>query len=346
MLAIFGKDIKNNICSLITFCDGQKPQVLSAIQGLDGTPLPFDTYFEFNNSALFSSNAEDEQSQKFYWNIGMRSCERFFNHLKQLEPVNLGLTCKLLSLRSDHDDLTHLIQREVNTYETSVCVLEEQMELFKKSKREISFNKDFEFKDNEEQFYREDIKGQGIHTTTCLKCNFTCHENCPYAIDSMKDKCIVMDTSGNCKSCPGKCHWQSHSNVPYIIKTMTNSVNKTNFEMQLRYKAANKSKNSQKYNIERKFEEQKAVENYIQQKITQLKTYTIEIKEIGLRPQPLNSAEYIQLIIECEKCEKRSGFNKRIEKLQQYMKRAELEKTFCKLKQRCYNLKQMLQDLL
>lgn len=344
VLALFGKDMKNNICSLITFCDGQKPQVLSAIKALDGTPLPFDTYFEFNNSALFSSNAADEQNQKFYWNIGMKSCERFFNHIKQLEPVNLDLTCKLLSIRFNHDNLVNLIQTEVNKYEMSVCVLEEQMELFKKNKREISLNTDYKVIDNMEQFHREDIAGKGIHTTTCLKCNFTCHENCPHAIDSMKYKCIVMDDSGNCKSCPGKCGWQSHSNVPYILKRISQSVNKTNLEMESRYQVANERKRLQKHSIEQKFAEQKYFENSIQEKTTQLKTYAIKIKEISLRAQPLNNVEYIQLIIECEKCEKRSGFSKRIEKLQQCIKRADLEKTFCQLKQRCYKLLQMFQE--
>lgn len=344
VLAIFGKDMKNNICSLITFCDGQTPQVLSAIHALERTPLPFEKYFEFNNSALFSSNIVDDQSlSQFYWNMGLRTCEQFFEYLKKMKPTDLRLTNDLLEIRSLHNDLSLFIQKRVIEYATSVCLLEEQMQQFQHINRENSFNNDFEVKENKDVIHKEDINGKGIHTTTCLNCNITCHENCPYAIDSLKYKCIVMDNSGNCKLCPGKCSWQSHSNVPYIIKRISKSVHITNQEMKSRYRITNENKRLLLLKIKQTITDQTSLENFISDKITLLKTNNAKIKEIGLRPQTFSSVEYIQMIIESEKSEKRRGFNHRIEKLQQYMKRADIENTFCKLKDRCHKVRQMLQ---
>jgi hypothetical protein len=52
ILSLFGNDIKDNICTLITFADGQTPPVLAGLQALEHKSLPYDLYFTFNNSAL------------------------------------------------------------------------------------------------------------------------------------------------------------------------------------------------------------------------------------------------------------------------------------------------------
>ncbi|VDI43312.1 Hypothetical predicted protein [Mytilus galloprovincialis] len=91
ILALFGNDIKNNICTLVTFVDGQKPPVLAALEALDGKPLPSDTYFPFNNSALFVDNSTDQQGtlSHFFWKMGMKSCSDFFSSLCGLQTRSL-----------------------------------------------------------------------------------------------------------------------------------------------------------------------------------------------------------------------------------------------------------------
>ena len=50
ILSIFGKDIAQNIFMLLTFADGQKPQVLS---GLKEANMEYQDFYKFNNSALY-----------------------------------------------------------------------------------------------------------------------------------------------------------------------------------------------------------------------------------------------------------------------------------------------------
>lgn len=45
----------------------------------------------------------------------------------------------------------------------------------------------------------------GIHTKTCLICNFTCHKNCAFANDEEKKSCCAMDYSGYYTVCLRKC---------------------------------------------------------------------------------------------------------------------------------------------
>ena len=58
VLSLFGHDLTDNIFMLLTFADGQKPQVLSGIQEAQ---LPYISCFKFNNSALYAKkDASDD----------------------------------------------------------------------------------------------------------------------------------------------------------------------------------------------------------------------------------------------------------------------------------------------
>jgi hypothetical protein len=49
ILSLFGNDIKDNICTLITFADGQKPPVLAGLEALEHKSLPYKLYFTLLN---------------------------------------------------------------------------------------------------------------------------------------------------------------------------------------------------------------------------------------------------------------------------------------------------------
>ena len=92
ILAIFGKDIEENIFPLVTFCDAQKPKVLGSLKN----EIPFKKHFKFNNSALFlnhiesswrRSNDDDTDSDDdgnqdgfdlMFWNMCINSYAKFF----------------------------------------------------------------------------------------------------------------------------------------------------------------------------------------------------------------------------------------------------------------------------
>lgn len=55
----------------------------------------------------------------------------------------------------------------------------------------------------------------GTYNTICLKCSYTCHEDCIWADNEDKAKCYSMDSSGYCTACTFNCHWDAHKNLPY-----------------------------------------------------------------------------------------------------------------------------------
>lgn len=60
ILSMFDKDIESNMFLLITFVDGKTPPVLDV---LTKAKVPFNSYFKFNNSALFESVTEQSRFQ-------------------------------------------------------------------------------------------------------------------------------------------------------------------------------------------------------------------------------------------------------------------------------------------
>lgn len=336
-MALFGNDIKNNICTLITFADGQKPPVLSALEALDDKPLPYEMFFPFNNSALFTDNSADKQGSlsPFFWDMGMKSCDDFFKSLLNLQTRSLLLTSEVLTKRHKLENTILNLQEEIDLCLSKLNLLEQEVNIFTKYNVEIQANENFEYEVDESKMEKIDISGQGIHTTTCLTCNYTCHKNCAYANDDDKKGCCSMGEDGFCTECPKNCNWQQHANVPHIFKWYTEKVKKTYAEMKDKYQQANHKKMSQKDVLKEMDEEIKILETGIQLKIDEITKYGNRLKEIALRPDPLSTVQYIELMIESEMREKKSGFNKRVEILHGFKKRADIGKT-------CQNLEHQL----
>jgi hypothetical protein len=89
IMSLFGQDIENNICMLVTFADGKRPPVLSALRA---AKLPHEQYFPFNNSGLFAENTGDNVScfSPMFWEMGCKSFQMFFNKLTKMKQKVLG----------------------------------------------------------------------------------------------------------------------------------------------------------------------------------------------------------------------------------------------------------------
>ena len=62
ILEMFGVNVKGNFLTLVTFCDGQKPPVIEAVQ----EEIPCSVYFKFNNSALYTHASDDDMLTKCF----------------------------------------------------------------------------------------------------------------------------------------------------------------------------------------------------------------------------------------------------------------------------------------
>ncbi|XP_054876571.1 uncharacterized protein LOC129351647, partial [Poeciliopsis prolifica] len=337
ILSIFGKDIAENIRILVTFADSQKPPVLEAIKasgvpspkGEDGLPV----HFKFNNSALFADNKssaaetqsddDDGNFDQMFWNMGTKSMKRFFAALNQIETKSLTLTNEVLRERQQLEVSVENLQHQVKLGLAKLEEIREIREKIKEHEAEISRNEKFKFEVTVKKPIQFDISGSGNYITNCQQCHFTCHYPCPIPNDADKRKSWAMDRNGYCTQCPGKCYWNVHFNQKYrwdykdVIEKRTVADLKANYE-----KAT-----GQKMTVEglmRKLQAEYDMQKEVNKLIDKSAKCLNRLKEIALKPNPLTTSEYIDLLIEGEKQEAKPGWKQRIQSLMEMKQKAEV----------------------
>ena len=340
VLAIFGNDIKENIFVLITFADGQRPPVLDAIKEAG---IPHQGTFIFNNSALFV-DPDNTPNGRIFWKMGKQGFKDFFKTLDNVNTRSLTLTKEVLQTRKRLESRISHIQRQIIRGTEEQQKMREEELVLKQHERDIADNKNFEYTVKEVQVVKVDLP-IGLHTTTCLNCNFTCHENCIYADDDQKMLCQAME-NGICGECEGKdigeiikcgctqnnycriceqhCIWSAHKNQPYLIKIQEIYVCKTYDEMKKKYESAKDEKGKAIDILEKIKEHYDAVMEKNKNLVTEVKHHINRLKEIALKPNTLSELDYINILIENENDGKKEGYKERIDILEQLRGKAEL----------------------
>ena len=220
ILAIFGKDVSQNIFMMLTFADGQRPPVLEAIKKAE---IPSKVSFKFNNSALYADNSTDHESSDFnfdemFWKMGVGSFKKFFVEFPKYPSVSLRLTKEVLQereqLQISLEGLNDQIQIGLNRIEE----MRQEEIVLQQHEAKIKANKDFTYQVKLVKPSYISLEGTGQHTTTCVTCNMTCHKSCAIPLDCNKSCCWAMNEFGNCRICPRQCNWSAHRNHPYLIE--------------------------------------------------------------------------------------------------------------------------------
>ena len=323
VLAIFGAVIKENIFVLITFADGQPPPVLDAIAEAD---IPHKDIFTFNNSALFVDPSISSNGRLF-WKMGKKGFEDFFRCLDAVTTRSLHLTKEVLQIQKQLEHHITRIQKEImQGTEKQLNMREER--ILKQHERDIADNRDFKYKVKEVKVIKVDLP-IGVHTTTCLKCNFTCHENCLYADDEHKMLCWAMEsnfclscmlkpeiertrckcsTNNHCRICENHCKWDVHKNQSYLIRAQKVIAEKTYEEMKKKYASA-KDEKGKAINIIQKIKERyDDIMKTNKRLVAQVKININQLKKIALKPNPMSELDYINILIENENEGRKEGY--------------------------------------
>ncbi|KAG2463132.1 STXA protein, partial [Polypterus senegalus] len=330
ILSIFGKDKANNILVLITFADGQRPPVLDAIKD-SNIPFPRDDkgsplFFKFNNSALFANNDETDSSDclmfdKMFWDMGAKSMESFFKTLEKMDDKSLALTKEVLKERKHLETLVEGLRPQISTALSKREEIRQTHDILNKHITDIESNKDFEYEVDVTETIRESIAGTGKFITNCQKCNFTCHYPCGLPNDEDKIRCSAMK-DGVCTVCPGKCAWNIHSNQQHRFNYKTKKVKKTYDELKKKYEQAQGELMTTEQLCDRLQHELDDMTNLIYKLITDSHESIKRLDEISLRPNPLSSPEYIELLIQSEELEAKPGWMERVKSLQEVKEKA------------------------
>ena len=324
ILSIFGKDVIKNIFTLVTFADGQLPPVMEAIKK---AKIPSQKYYKFNNSALFAENTEETEDSfdAMFWKMGFRSFENFFAEFEKSESVSLQLTQEVLQERETLQTLIEGLNPQITMGLSKIEEMRQEELVLQTREKEIETNKEFTYEVEISKPRKVDISGQGIYTTTCLRCNFTCHPNCAFSNDDDKYQCSAMDKSSHhCAVCTGRCKWDEHKNLPYLIEYDTVKEIRTSENLKKKYENAKKGKSKVEGMIERLDGILQDVHSKVMAMICRAQQCLRRLDEIALKPNPLTQVEYLELLIESEKQEAKPGWRQRVQYLEEAKRHAEV----------------------
>ena len=318
ILAIFGKDIGKNVFMMMTFADGQNPPVLEAVKA---SKISYEEDFKFNNSALYSEGKQD-QINALFWEMEIKSLQKFFIKLGKMPAISLQLTRQVLDEREHLEVIMKRLDDQIQNGLEKIEELRQIKVIVKDHEADIERNKEFEIPTTVHEPHKVELQ-DGEHTTNCLKCNFTCHFPCMIPNTEHKRGCAAMK-NGYCTICTGKCYWSQHVNDRYRIEWRKRTVTRTAADLKKRYHDAKSGKSKYesivgglKRELERKGEE-------VYENIKQARQCVMRLEVIALKPNPLTEVEYIELMIESEKQQKRPGFSERIASLTKVKKQAQL----------------------
>ena len=315
---LFGDDVKENFIAMLTFCDGGNSLVINTLKNKESIyskiipHVKNPWYYKFNNSAFFSLKRKEKFTEMF-WDLGKESFINFISRLKELPKKSLSQSIEVGKERQKLEGLIIMLQQKLKLCLNNVEQCKLEYKIINDLNKDIKDSQNYKVDIIVPKIEKEQLK-PGIHTTACLQCNRTCHDNCNIKQDEYKYNCWAMDkNSKKCRFCPNKCIWKMHTNVPYIIKYY--SVKETITLEELK----NKYDNSKSKKLDR----EKILEK-INDKIFSLNAECLEtqeeikrainrIKEIALMKDMITDEEHINSLIESEKQEHTEGYKERIQ---------------------------------
>jgi GTP-binding protein EngB required for normal cell division len=309
VLGLFGKDIVNNIFVLFTFCGASQPKC--ALKALSAAKIHYSEYFTINNEPF----RQVSSGNIHLWRTSMKQLECFFDIIQQTKTVSLDLTKRVLDRREQLENvmvtLSPVIDAKLNSLQ-NIKLIEKEVN---NHKDQIEFSRDFSVEIEEPQIVRIDLP-KGRNTTTCTKCNFTCHQNCVFSNNNDKKNCCAMSSSGKCTVCPKNCHWTHHANLPWLYQYSSQKkiITQEALEEQFVNASSKKSKCEQIIiGLKAKHEEAKSS---IRFKMEVVLRCLNELEQDALRPNILNQSEYINNLIISEETEQKHGWVDRVRALE------------------------------
>lgn len=319
ILSIFGKDVSENIFMMLTFADGHKPPVISAIEEAN---IPYSGCFKFNNSALFaepSSPVDDDDDDEdnfdeMYWKMGANSFKKFFTAFQVAESVSLSMTRDVLQLRDRLQTIVIGLQRQMQACLAKMETLHQEKIALQAHEADIIANKEFTVEVKVANYEVQKLQ-RGEYVTNCIRCSSTCHYPCKIPDDDNKFYCGAME-DGNCTICKDRCVWSEHKNTGTRFVLVYQMVQRTLDELKMKFDCASNGKAAVEEMIASHNHQLEEAHAELHEMIDESRQCLERLDEIALKPNPLSQVEYIQLLIETEKHQGKEGWLERVKYLE------------------------------
>lgn len=328
ILKLFGKDIRENFIAMITFCDSGKPLILCSLEDKDSpfkNIIPYiekPYYLEFNNSAFFEEKSDQNRFRilKMFWDMGEDSFKLFINKLKKLPTKSLKMTREVLKEREHLDTVIAELTPKIDECLNKMSEIKKKFDFIKSLKGKVKDNKSYEKTIPITEEVKEKVP-DGVYTTTCPSCHYTCHHNCLFPDNNDKMKCSSMNENGYCDVCPQKCYWNIHYNYGYYYKSITKNKIITYDEMKKEY-----------FNSTKKLDVEQQIINglkidYIKKEdeclkiIEEVKKSLDQLKKIALNANSYTSTrDYIDILIAGIESEKKDNWKEKVKGLKKMQK--------------------------
>jgi hypothetical protein len=254
--------------------------------------------------------------------MGQESFRIFLEDLKLVESRSLQLTAEVLQIRKCLEATIQGLQPQIAEGMNQLNTIRQEKEILEKHKTDIAANRNFHY-EVEEIHMKKIYLRAGEYVTNCLTCNRTCHFPCGISDDKDKRGCAAM-RNGSCTVCQNKCVWSMHNNNSYRFETYPVTVEKTYDELKQKYEIAQKEEKKQRSVIGKVRGAFTSLGNKVMKMVSDVRGYINKLNDIALRPNPLSDLDYIDLLIEGEKSERKYGWEQRLKLYYKMRKEAEL----------------------
>ncbi|KAE9547480.1 hypothetical protein FO519_009307, partial [Halicephalobus sp. NKZ332] len=302
ILSLFGKDIEKNIFLMVTFADNKEPLVLSAVEEHG---ICCEGYFKFNNSVFTiesnqgKTNKRTNTNTEFdgnFWDIAYMSYRNFFNKLGNIEAKSLRLTQEVLNERKQLEETIEILNKRITDGVNQLSCMQAELPFIIKLEAEKIYN----------QNYKNTVDYVGTREVAITDGRFVTN---------------LME-NGSCIICSNKCHWDKHVNNKYSYAHYFAQKEVTIENMKRKYEEAN-SELSLKENLLMGIgKEYNKIQKSVLEAVELIRKCLERLNEIAMRPNPLNTVEYIDILIDMTKRHHQSGKEQRLDQLESVRQRA------------------------
>ncbi|XP_062291124.1 uncharacterized protein LOC133995663 [Scomber scombrus] len=321
VMSLFGKDLEENIVTLITHSNGRTPQnVLKALEAANikcaKNEKKQPVHFLFDNCQN-EDRRHDIEDLKHADKITMKGMNQFSVFLEKTAPQKLSKTMDVMNSRVRLTACIQNLQERIQLIELKQRVIQQTEEALKKHEEEMKKNEKFTVEVDEVEEIKEKIDAWWDYkAVTCNKCKENCHyPGCTWARGP--GNCEVMK-DGHCTSCTGKCPASDHVKENWIYVNKTRKVKKTKQDMKKKYeenKSESEKKKSLMENVDTVMEELKAEKIKLLDEVYQ---HVEHLEQIALNDNSLSTHVHLDFLI---KKMKDTGDTEKVKKLEEMKSR-------------------------
>lgn len=248
--------------------------------------------------------------------------EIFFAALNVIQTKSVTLTQEVLRERKQLEETVEDLQEQIKLGLAKFEELENTRQKLGEHGKENNRNNNPEFTVTVMKPYKAHISGKGNFLINCQQCHVTCYYPSSTSRDSEKEGCEEAASRGFCTECPGKCHINVHFLQKYSWEYREVREKQTVKELKEKYPKTNKDQTVVEGLRSNLWDEECRLRNEVKTLLRRSAQCLDRLREISVKPNPLSTLEYIDLLINGERSETKQGWEEQVGALRNIERRA------------------------